>query len=286
MGRVKIYRIIEFIFYSFARIFFSKPPIFMKHSIIILCFLNYMFCYSQKHGTDLQIDYKVYCDTDYPLTFFSTLSISGQTSIYQEKFTTSQDWDKGDKNDTADNNVTEINSEIPYDPYIKIDIKNKEILFFNYIINNNYIIRDNYVDLKWKITEVTKKIADYNCIKATTNFRGREWIAWFTLDIPVPFGPWKLHGLPGLILETNDVTSRFAIKAVKIENKKNEIFTKDFKTLMVTKNKEPITYKQFLQNEEEAMENAHKQLNQSVEGSVTTVKAPRNSEELKFEWEE
>jgi len=244
-----------------------------------------MFCYSQKDVTDLQVEYKAYCDTDFPLTFFSTLWVTNLKSIYQEKYTTSQDWDKEDKVKTHDPNGIEIYSDIPYDPYIQVDIKNKEILFFNYIINNNYIIRDNYVDLKWKITQETKKIADYNCIKATTNFRGREWIAWFAPDIPVPFGPWKLHGLPGLILETNDATNRFAIKAVKIENKKNEIFTKDFKSLMVTKNKEAITYKQFLQNEEEAMENAHKQLNQSVDGSVTSVKAPRNSEELKFEWE-
>lgn len=264
---------------------FSFNDISMKPILYSICLLHCIFCYSQKDVTDLQVEYKAYCDTDFPLTFFSTLWVTNLKSIYQEKYTTSQDWDKGDKVKTHDPNGIEIFPEHVDEPYFLLDIKNKEILFFNYIINNNYIIRDNYIDLKWKATEETKKIADYNCIKATTNFRGREWIAWFAPDIPVPFGPWKLHDLPGLLLENNDVTSRFAIKAVKIENKKNEIFTKDFKTLMVTKNKEPITYKQFLQNEEEAMENAHKQLNQSVDGNITSIKAPRGGYELKYEWE-
>ena len=245
-----------------------------------------MFCYPQNHGSDLQIEYKVYCDTDYPLTFFSTLWISNGVSIYQEKYTTTQEWFKnGEKNSTLQENVIEIFPTNVDDPYIKTDIIKKEMFFFNTIINNNYIIKDNYIDLKWAITQDTKKIANYNCVKATTSFRGRQWIAWFAPEIPVPCGPWKLHGLPGLILEAYDNSNTYTIKAEKIENKKSDLFTKDFKTLMPTKNTEPITYKQFMNDEDEAMENAHKQLSQNLEGTITSIKAPRSGEELIFEWE-
>ena len=71
-----------------------------------------------------------------------------------------------------------------------------------------FYINDSIVNINWKITKETKKIGKFNCKKATTNFRGRKYIAWYTIDIPVSYGPWKLQGLPGLILEAYD-TDKF-----------------------------------------------------------------------------
>ena len=67
-----------------------------------------------------------------------------------------------------------------------------------------FYVKENYVKLNWKITNETKKIGSFTCKKATTSFKGRNYIAWFTSEIPVTYGPWKLNGLPGLILEAYD----------------------------------------------------------------------------------
>ena len=63
---------------------------------------------------------------------------------------------------------------------------------------------------------------------ATANFRGRHWTAWFATDIPVSDGPWKLGGLPGLILEAYDKGHQYTFTAVGLERVKEEpiVFTR------------------------------------------------------------
>ncbi len=71
--------------------------------------------------------------------------------------------------------------------------------------------------MEWIITEDTMTILDYPCQKATTSFRGRDYYAWFTLDIAVNEGPWKLYGLPGLILKAEDSESVFSFHAIGLQ---------------------------------------------------------------------
>ncbi len=61
----------------------------------------------------------------------------------------------------------------------------------------------------WQILDSTKTVLGFECIKATTDYRGRTWIAWFTPEIAVQDGPWKLCGLPGLILEAYDTKRHY-----------------------------------------------------------------------------
>ncbi|MCU0349469.1 MAG: GLPGLI family protein [Flavobacterium sp.] len=84
-------------------------------------------------------------------------------------------------------------------------------------ISEAFIVKENWVDINWKIESKTKKIGNYTATKATGSFRGRFYTAWFTYDIPVPFGPWKLHGLPGLILEAEDSEKMMRFYATEIK---------------------------------------------------------------------
>lgn len=70
----------------------------------------------------------------------------------------------------------------------------------------------------WNITDSISNFMGYECVMAETDYRGRKWIAWFTLDIPIADGPWKLSGLPGLILSAYDSMGHYQYKAVGINN--------------------------------------------------------------------
>lgn len=77
-------------------------------------------------------------------------------------------------------------------------------------------------DLKWKISSETKTVMGYDCQRATVTFRGRDYEAWFTADIPLSYGPWKFQGLPGLILEVADSKNEFHFTANGISQVKGE----------------------------------------------------------------
>ncbi|MCL6218668.1 GLPGLI family protein [Zunongwangia pacifica] len=69
----------------------------------------------------------------------------------------------------------------------------------------------------WEIHSETKIIKDYKVQKATTSFAGRDYMAWFTTEIPVSDGPYKFNGLPGLILEIADTGNDYVFSFIGLE---------------------------------------------------------------------
>ena len=88
--------------------------------------------------------------------------------------------------------------------FIYKDFASKAITTFDDINREGYKYTDTLDAQQWEITDSMKTILDYQCIKAEADYHGRHWIAWFATDIPVVNGPWKLGGLPGLIIEAYD----------------------------------------------------------------------------------
>jgi GLPGLI family protein len=86
------------------------------------------------------------------------------------------------------------------------------------VLHGNFVYEEALPVFDWTITGEIQTILSYNCRRATTSFRGRDYIAWFTLDIPIPNGPWQFGGLPGLILKLYDVKENFVFECTSIEN--------------------------------------------------------------------
>ena len=69
----------------------------------------------------------------------------------------------------------------------------------------------------WDILDDTVSIEGYLCQKAMCDYGGRTWEAWFTEELPFSDGPYKFHGLPGLILKVNDTRKHYYFNFVSIE---------------------------------------------------------------------
>ena len=95
------------------------------------------------------------------------------------------------------------------------------------ISSQGYCYVDSLHTQIWTMGDSTREVLGYTCQQAMADFRGRRWTAWFAMDIPVSDGPWKLGGLPGLILEAYDEGHQYTFIAVGLERVAEEpiVFT-------------------------------------------------------------
>ena len=73
--------------------------------------------------------------------------------------------------------------------------------------------------LDWELTDSVTTVLGYECQSARCSFRGREWTVFYTEEIPIMDGPWKLHGLPGLIMKASDKEGHYTFECIGIKSK-------------------------------------------------------------------
>ncbi len=83
--------------------------------------------------------------------------------------------------------------------------------------NDFGLVEEPLESMNWVVTQEEKMIGNYLCIKANVNVYGRTWEAWFSPEIPVSDGPWKLYGLAGLIVEAKDLEGKFRFLLTKVQ---------------------------------------------------------------------
>jgi GLPGLI family protein len=97
---------------------------------------------------------------------------------------------------------------------------------FTQISSDKYKVKEDQKP-EWKILAEKQKIGDYNAQKAMTSYGGREWIAWFSTEIPIQDGPYKFYGLPGLIVKLEDTTGTHVMTLVGNKKVKAPAETKE-----------------------------------------------------------
>lgn len=97
-------------------------------------------------------------------------------------------------------------------------------------LGNEFLVSAKFNTKEWTITKETKMIDSYSCYKAVyidkdnpLLSKPRVVIAWFTMDIPIPFGPKGYGGLPGLILELKEGPLTYFASSVTLSKDVKEI---------------------------------------------------------------
>lgn len=109
------------------------------------------------------------------------------------------------------------NFDRPATNYVILNRESNELIHLISFAFEYYYYNEPIPKLRWTmVADSDTLIAGHHCAKATTNFRGRDWTAWYTEEIPIDAGPYKFSGLPGLILEVEDSNCEHQISAIAI----------------------------------------------------------------------
>ncbi len=111
--------------------------------------------------------------------------------------------------------------------------------FFDY-----FVVKTND-EMKWNLLSDTQIYNGYTLQKASTDFGGRHWTAWFSKEIDIQEGPYKFRGLPGLIFIIEDDKKDFVYKLVKNTKLTETYNTKDFVETHYGKAALPVSNEKF-----------------------------------------
>ncbi|MBT0551127.1 GLPGLI family protein [Riemerella anatipestifer] len=92
--------------------------------------------------------------------------------------------------------------------------ENDKTIFYGTVGTSVLSYQDPKIN-SWKLVDETKIVNSFSCKKAELRFKGRDWIAWYSTEIPFPYGPYKFGGLPGLIIKMTDKKDEYDFELVK-----------------------------------------------------------------------
>lgn len=106
---------------------------------------------------------------------------------------------------------------------VYIDHRENRIMSVLYAPFN--VLNEQKYSYKWSLREGQDIILNNICKQADLDYSGRNYTAWYATEIPIPDGPWKFCGLPGLILKVQDSEGLLVYEAIGLELLDNAYIT-------------------------------------------------------------
>lgn len=102
------------------------------------------------------------------------------------------------------------------------DLKDNQLIVYEYLFRYMYY-KEPIPLVNWVLEpDEIKMVAKYQSKKAKAHLYGRDWEVYYTEEIPIGAGPWKISGLPGLVTEAYTVDGLFHYTLVGFEQLSDE----------------------------------------------------------------
>ena len=107
------------------------------------------------------------------------------------------------------------------------DVEKSEVMAIELIYPYRYESHEPLIKVDWTLTDDTLTISGLHCHRATGKLYGKQWTVWYSEEIPSSAGPWKLRGLPGLIVKAEDAEGIHCFTLYETKNEVRDIETID-----------------------------------------------------------
>ena len=233
--------------------------------LTIYCTILMVNCaFAQMKSIEVEYTFESRALSGETVTFLKTLRDNGEKSIFFNKDTVSPE---------GYGKLVVLKRDEKKNGGLIYDRKQNTGYYYSPIFSKDFWVKEDSLPvlLSWSFDDTTtKKILGFSCKAATCSFRGRNYTAYYTEEVPFYTGPWKFFGLPGLILEIGTDDNLFRYEAYKFTGK-NEII--EIRNPYEGKNLEFISFidykKKYLQKLRDAENNARsKEKDDDVEYSL------------------
>lgn len=160
--------------------------------------------------------------------------------------------------------------------YVTKNFEKGELEHFDVIGKEKYRYSEPIEQMTWIVTDSTKRVLGYECLQGVADYNGRHWTVWFTTELPVQQGPWKLHGLPGLILDASADGGDYRFEATGLQQTSKELTPVYLKDEYMT-----VDRKQYLREKRSFADNPLAKLNAQMGGAIVKVTHADGSEVTK-----
>lgn len=87
------------------------------------------------------------------------------------------------------------------DNIVYTDLTSRQTISAKQVFDESFLIKDSLRKYKWRLTNDTRKIAGFECKRATTVIMDSVFVvAFYTEEIIASGGPESFNGLPGMIM--------------------------------------------------------------------------------------
>lgn len=182
----------------------QTPPYQTTHLV------HYRVTYSldtAQHGQRKNEDLYLYTSTDYSVfTNYNRLEEARQLRKLQAQY----------PNRTLKVNFDHRSHNLSFDKTFYKNLKTEQILTMATLGDNIYFYPEPE-RLVWDIEVEKRQFYGFTTQKATTHYAGRDYVAWFTTELPFQDGPYRFAGLPGLIVKLYDTNNDYHFKFESIQ---------------------------------------------------------------------
>lgn len=189
----------------------------MKKLLLTLAIIGFITSQAQQKANRFfyELTFKPKKQSELTDKVMTALDILDKKSVYEDFTERAQDSIVKNVVETAEKSgqhydLANFIKDKKFDHKITKPYPNMEKEIINDFTGSEFYQYTENIKFNWKVLNEKEKIGEYNTQKATTEFGGRQWTAWFSTEIPFQDGPYKFYGLPGLIVKIEDTGKNYS----------------------------------------------------------------------------